>query len=94
MTTRMRLDALLVHKGLVESREKARALILAGQVDVGGHGAVQLAYNHPTVFSVAGAHSPTIRPFETSPDFFGDPAYFAKHDPISLARSTDAVKSL
>jgi 23S rRNA (cytidine1920-2'-O)/16S rRNA (cytidine1409-2'-O)-methyltransferase len=39
MTTRMRLDALLVHKGLVESREKARALILAGQVDVAGHGA-------------------------------------------------------
>ena len=39
MTTRMRLDALLVHKGLVESREKARALILAGQVDANGHGA-------------------------------------------------------
>ena len=39
MTARMRLDALLVQKGLVESREKARALILAGQVDVGGHGA-------------------------------------------------------
>jgi 23S rRNA (cytidine1920-2'-O)/16S rRNA (cytidine1409-2'-O)-methyltransferase len=39
MSTRMRLDALLVHKGLVESREKARRLILAGQVDVGGHGA-------------------------------------------------------
>ena len=39
MTTRMRLDALLVHKGLVESREKARRMILAGQVNVGGHGA-------------------------------------------------------
>jgi 23S rRNA (cytidine1920-2'-O)/16S rRNA (cytidine1409-2'-O)-methyltransferase len=39
MTTRMRLDALLVHKGLVESRERAQALILAGQVDVDGHGA-------------------------------------------------------
>ena len=39
MSSRMRLDALLVHRGLVESREKARALILAGQVDVGGHGA-------------------------------------------------------
>lgn len=37
--TRLRLDALLLHRGLVESREKARALILAGQVDVGGHGA-------------------------------------------------------
>jgi 23S rRNA (cytidine1920-2'-O)/16S rRNA (cytidine1409-2'-O)-methyltransferase len=34
---RMRLDALLAQKGLVESREKARAMILAGQVDVGGH---------------------------------------------------------
>lgn len=39
MSARMRLDALLVHKGLVESREKAQALILAGQVDVAGHGA-------------------------------------------------------
>lgn len=38
MTTRMRFDALLVHRGLVESREKARRLILAGQVEVAGHG--------------------------------------------------------
>src|SRR5262245_60505913 len=35
----MRLDTLLVYRGLVESREKARALILAGKVDVSGHGA-------------------------------------------------------
>jgi 23S rRNA (cytidine1920-2'-O)/16S rRNA (cytidine1409-2'-O)-methyltransferase len=32
----MRLDALLVHRGLVESRERARALILAGKVAVTG----------------------------------------------------------
>jgi 23S rRNA (cytidine1920-2'-O)/16S rRNA (cytidine1409-2'-O)-methyltransferase len=33
---KMRLDQLLVERGLVESREKAKALILAGQVRVGG----------------------------------------------------------
>jgi 23S rRNA (cytidine1920-2'-O)/16S rRNA (cytidine1409-2'-O)-methyltransferase len=38
MTARIRLDALLVQRGLVASREKARALILAGQVDVAGLG--------------------------------------------------------
>lgn len=36
-----RLDTLLVTKGLVETREKARALIMAGQVDVDGHGAAK-----------------------------------------------------
>ncbi|MGE0042191.1 MAG: TlyA family rRNA (cytidine-2'-O)-methyltransferase [Vicinamibacterales bacterium] len=41
MTARLRLDSLLVQMGLVESREKARALILAGQVDVDGHGAAK-----------------------------------------------------
>jgi 23S rRNA (cytidine1920-2'-O)/16S rRNA (cytidine1409-2'-O)-methyltransferase len=35
-TSRMRLDQLLCERGLVESREKAKALILAGQVKVNG----------------------------------------------------------
>ena len=38
---RQRLDTLLVDKGLVETREKARALIMAGQVDVDGQGAAK-----------------------------------------------------
>ena len=72
-----------------DARRERRAI---GGLSMGGHGAVQLAYNHADVFSVAGAHSPTIRPFETSPEFFGDPAHFAKHDPISLAKSGDAAR--
>jgi enterochelin esterase-like enzyme len=72
-----------------DARREKRAI---GGLSMGGHGAVQLAYNHADVFSVAGAHSPTLRPFETSPEFFGDPAYFAKHDPISLARSGQSAR--
>lgn len=41
MPTRLRLDALLVKKGLVDSRERARALIMAGQVDLDGRGAAK-----------------------------------------------------
>ena len=37
MTTRIRLDVLLVERALATSRERAQGLILAGQVRVGGH---------------------------------------------------------
>jgi 23S rRNA (cytidine1920-2'-O)/16S rRNA (cytidine1409-2'-O)-methyltransferase len=37
----VRLDTLLVSRGLAESREKARALILAGRVEVAGHPAAK-----------------------------------------------------
>jgi 23S rRNA (cytidine1920-2'-O)/16S rRNA (cytidine1409-2'-O)-methyltransferase len=38
---KLRLDQLLVRRGLVESRERAQALILAGQVDLDGRSAAK-----------------------------------------------------
>jgi 23S rRNA (cytidine1920-2'-O)/16S rRNA (cytidine1409-2'-O)-methyltransferase len=38
---KLRLDELVVHRGLAPSRERARALILAGQVLVDGHAATK-----------------------------------------------------
>src|SRR5690242_10654563 len=43
-----RLDQLLVERGLVESREKARALILAGQVKVDGHKSDKPGHSFPS----------------------------------------------
>ena len=39
--TKVRIDQLLVERGLAESREKAQALIIAGQVLVNGQKAVK-----------------------------------------------------
>jgi S-formylglutathione hydrolase FrmB len=74
-----------------EARRERRAI---GGLSMGAHGALQLALNRPDVFAIAGAHSPTLRPFETTPEFFGDQKWFAKYDPLSLARNTDAPAKL
>jgi enterochelin esterase-like enzyme len=74
--------------------DPARERRAIGGLSMGGHGALQIAMNHPDEFSIVGAHSPTIRPYETSPEFFGDPQWFAKYDPISLAEHTDAASKL
>jgi 23S rRNA (cytidine1920-2'-O)/16S rRNA (cytidine1409-2'-O)-methyltransferase len=60
--TRRRLDALLVARGLVESREKARALILAGKVEVAGHPGVKAGTLVPadTAIRVAAPEHPWV----------------------------------
>jgi len=46
-STKSRIDQLLVDRGLADSREKAHALILAGQVLVNGQKAVKPGHNVP-----------------------------------------------
>ncbi|HEX2186988.1 MAG TPA: alpha/beta hydrolase-fold protein, partial [Chloroflexota bacterium] len=72
-----------------DARRERRAV---GGLSMGAHGALQLALNHPDVFGVAGAHSPTLRPFEESPEFFGDARWFARYDPLTLVKRTDAAQ--
>jgi enterochelin esterase-like enzyme len=65
-----------------------------GGHSMGGHGALQLAFNHPDVFGIAGAHSPTMRTRDTSPEFFGDQTFYAAHDPVSLAKTSSNLEHL
>ncbi len=57
-----------------------------GGLSMGAHGALQIGFNFPQVFSILGAHSPTLRTKEQAPDYWGDAAYYATIDPVSLAR--------
>ncbi len=50
---KVRLDALLVERGLVESREKAQALVMAGEVSVGERPAVKPGQMVPTDASIS-----------------------------------------
>ena len=74
---KQRLDTLLVEKGLVESREKARALILAGQVDVDGHGA---------------AKAGTMVPVDANVRVIGPDHPWVSRGGIKLAAALDAFK--
>ena len=65
-----------------DARPERRAI---GGLSMGAHGALHLTLNHPDVFRIAGAHSPALRSHEESPPFFGDGAWFARFDPLTLA---------
>ena len=59
----------------------ARAI---GGLSMGGHGAMQLPMNFPGIWSVIGAHSPSLRPESDAPTYLGRGAEFAARDPLLL----------
>jgi enterochelin esterase-like enzyme len=69
----------------VDTRPEKRAI---GGLSMGGHGALHLALNQPQTFHTVGAHSPALRTHKESPPFFGDEAWFARFDPLTIASRT------
>lgn len=65
-----------------------------GGHSMGGHGSLQIAFNHPDVFGVIGAHSPTLRTLAEGKEFnkkwdvnaWGDEEHYAIIDPVSIAQ--------
>src|SRR5438045_9767028 len=51
---------------------------------MGAVGALQLAFTHPDVFGVVGAHSPSLREDDGSVPFLGTGEEWASRDPLSL----------
>ena len=70
------------------ARRDARAI---GGLSMGGHGALQLAMNHPDEFGAVGAHSPALRREDQAMPFFGRGRDFASRDPISLVTAKPDV---
>jgi enterochelin esterase-like enzyme len=64
-----------------------RAHRAIGGVSMGGHGAIQLALNHPELFAVVGGHSPVFRTQAQALLFFGTGAEYRKRDPVSLVQA-------
>ena len=56
-----------------------------GGLSMGGAGALQLAFNHPAVFGLAGAHSPSLHQADSVVQPYGTGSDFVQRDPISLA---------
>jgi enterochelin esterase-like enzyme len=72
-----------------------RAQRAIGGHSMGGEAALQLAFNHPDLFSVVGGHSPSVRlSIVDVPAYFGDWDHYAGYDPVRLALSRDNLGSL
>jgi S-formylglutathione hydrolase FrmB len=66
-----------------------------GGLSMGGAGALQLAFNHPDVFRVVGAHSPSLHLDDgTFAGIYGTGSEFAQREPIGLAATAPGIESL
>ena len=57
-----------------------------GGLSMGGFGALSLAFTHPDIYGVVGAHSPSLRTQGESSYDLGSPPDYALIDPMALAR--------
>ncbi|HZP95568.1 MAG TPA: OpgC domain-containing protein [Candidatus Limnocylindria bacterium] len=66
-----------------------------GGLSMGGHGAMQLALNFPGIWSIVGAHSPSLRAEGDAPTYLGKGAAFAARDPLALiAAKPDLARTI
>jgi S-formylglutathione hydrolase FrmB len=66
-----------------------------GGLSMGGAGALQLAFNHPDIFQVAGSHSASLHLDDgTFSTIYGSGEDFAQREPIDLANSAPGIDSL
>lgn len=66
-----------------------------GGLSMGGAGALQLAFNHPDIFGVAGAHSPSLHVDDgTFSVVYGTAADFSQREPMDLAASVADIETL
>jgi S-formylglutathione hydrolase FrmB len=66
-----------------------------GGLSMGGAGALQLAFTHPDLFGVVGAHSPALHVDDGSfSTIYGTGADFAQREPIDLAVTAPDIDTL
>jgi len=58
-----------------------------GGLSMGGFGALQLAFTHPEIFGVVGAHSPALHIIEQLSDLIATADEDAEFDPLELAKT-------
>jgi enterochelin esterase-like enzyme len=71
---------------------EARAI---GGLSMGGTGALHLAFNHPELFGIVGAHAPTLKWERPEDKFhFADDEYYRSVNPLVQAARLDGLENL